>query len=157
MPQMIDLTGRIFGKLKVVKYIKPVVYPSTTVHLWKCRCVCGDFTEVSSSNLRGKNPVIGCGCGGIGRQKHRATGTPTYNSWSHMMRRCYKSTAHNYHHYGGRGITVCKRWHKFENFLKDMGERPNGMTLDRYPNNNGNYRPGNCRWATQTQQVRNRR
>lgn len=69
-----------------------------------------------------------------------------------MMQRCFQPTNNRYQDWGGRGITVCERWRSFENFLEDMGERPLGMTLDRFPNRTGNYEPGNCRWATITQQ-----
>jgi hypothetical protein len=74
-----------------------------------------------------------------------------------MLARCNNPKRDKYKDYGGRGITVCERWLEFENFLEDMGERPEGKTLDRYPNKNGNYEPGNCRWATHSQQMRNRR
>lgn len=80
--------------------------------------------------------------------------SPTYISWQHMKTRCNKTNHVNYQHYGGRGIKVCKRWNKFENFLKDMGKRPKHRTLDRI-NNDGNYEPGNCRWATSSQQASN--
>ncbi len=74
-----------------------------------------------------------------------------------MLSRCNDPNATGYDNYGGRGIKVCRRWHKFENFLEDMGERPAGMTLDRYPDNDGNYKKSNCRWATAKEQVNNRR
>jgi hypothetical protein len=74
-----------------------------------------------------------------------------------MKARCQNPRAANYCSYGGRGIKVCERWQQFENFLADMGERPEGQTLDRHPNNDGHYEPGNCRWATKQQQAANRR
>ena len=79
----------------------------------------------------------------------------TYRCWRSMMQRCYRVKEKSFPRYGGRGITVCDRWHDFANFLADMGERPNGKELDRIDNSNG-YGPENCRWATRTQQVRNR-
>jgi len=79
----------------------------------------------------------------------------TYSSWAEMRRRCLNPNHRKYHRYGGRGIKISKRWDSFRNFLKDMGERPDGTTLDRYPDNNGNYEPGNCRWATPKQQGSN--
>lgn len=83
--------------------------------------------------------------------------TPTYVSWQNMRNRCSPFWP-DAHLYSQRGITVCERWRSsFQNFLNDMGERPSGMTLDRYPDNKGNYEPGNCRWATPVEQARNRR
>ncbi len=82
---------------------------------------------------------------------------PTYSTWKSMNRRCYYELHKSFADYGGRGVKVCERWHDFEAFMEDMGERPAGKTLDRYPDKNGDYEPGNCRWATMTEQQRNRR
>ncbi len=87
--------------------------------------------------------------------RHGMYGTPTYASWASMHARC-KGTASNPKHYVEKGVKVCESWRNFRNFLADMGERPDGMTLDRFPNRDGNYEPGNCRWASKKQQSRNR-
>jgi hypothetical protein len=96
------------------------------------------------------------------RVKHghstRTRKTPTYLSWQSMKMRCLNPRYKKFYLYGGRGISICERWKaSYENFLDDMGDRPSGMTLDRYPNKDGNYEPGNCRWATQAEQHSNRR
>lgn len=78
--------------------------------------------------------------------------SPTYSSWSAMIDRCTNRNSPNFARYGGKGIKICDRWRAFENFLADMGERPERHTLDRYPDGSGNYEPGNCRWATSRQQ-----
>lgn len=92
----------------------------------------------------------------IGNIKHGWHGTLTYARWKSMMQRCYTTSTSNYRYYGGKGISVCERWHNFSNFLADMGECPNiSMTLDRI-NGEKNYEPENCRWATKTEQNRNR-
>lgn len=83
--------------------------------------------------------------------------SPTRNSWRAMMERCYNKNNQAYQRYGGVGIVVCEKWHNFEGFLLDMGIRPEGKTLDRFPNPYGNYEPSNCRWATPIEQGRNRR
>ncbi len=80
-----------------------------------------------------------------------------YGSWCAMRQRCNNPNSKSYPDYGGRGINVCERWGSFEAFLTDMGDRPEGKTLDRHPNNDGNYEPSNCRWATATEQSANRR
>lgn len=131
---------------------------------WECRCDCGNFFIA-----RGQSLISGhtgsCGClqrNGKFRIKHghsvRGEETPEHISWRGMKSRCYDPKNIRYKEYGGRGIKVCARWfNSFKNFLADMGSRPEETSLDRYPNTNGNYEPNNCRWATRSQQVNNRR
>ena len=88
--------------------------------------------------------------------RHGKTKTKTWYAWVNMRIRCFNKNGSNYKHYGGRGITVCDRWMKFENFYADMGDKPVGMSLDRI-NNDGNYEPGNCRWSTGSTQQNNKR
>lgn len=90
-------------------------------------------------------------------QSHCERPGPTYVSWLAMKKRCFNPNSINYKYYGGLGVTVCDRWkNSFLSFLTDMGERPVGTTLDRYPNKNGNYEPGNVRWSTPKEQANNR-
>jgi hypothetical protein len=91
-----------------------------------------------------------------GHTSHKGEWSPTYRSWRSMLSRCLYKSQPGWANYGGRGISVCKHWRTFENFLADMGERPDGLTLDRI-DPDGNYEPDNCRWATWTEQRRNRR
>lgn len=88
---------------------------------------------------------------------HGMSKTPIYCAWKHIFQRCYNPKDKSFKNYGGRGITVCKRWHKFENFYADVGNPPKGMSIDRWPNNNGNYEPSNIRWATRHEQNSNTR
>ena len=92
----------------------------------------------------------------MGVVTHGYSRTPTYNTWANMIGRCTNSNRPDYARYGGSGICVCERWLSFENFLHDMGEKPEGLSIDRI-NPSGNYEPNNCRWATQEQQDNNKR
>lgn len=147
MSRIIDHTGDVFGKLTVIRQSKK--QGATT--LWCCVCSCGTRTLVNGSNLRrGLSKSCGsvkCADRGSANRTHGASRTRTYKSWLGMIQRCTNLSNPRYADYGGRGITVCKRWLKFENFLADMGERPPGLFLDRERNNEG-YRKSNCRWVT---------
>lgn len=165
----IDITGKRFGRLVVLKDSGKRTPSGGT--LWLCRCDCGEIRIVWSHALRhGTTKSCGCYQRELGSSlaarallKHgHTTGqamSPTYTSWSAMKKRCLNSTHPDWSNYGGRGITVCNRWlgkHGFENFLADMGKRPEGRTLDRI-DVNGNYERTNCRWATPAVQNANRR
>lgn len=92
------------------------------------------------------------------RELHGYTKTPTYRTWDKMIQRCSNPKNEEFRNYGGRGIQICERWRlSFKAFLEDMGARPEGMSIDRYPDKNGNYEPSNCRWATPTEQCNNTR
>lgn len=153
----IDRTGARFGRLLVLSRA-----PNRNSRTrWCCRCDCGVTCEVNTVELTA-GKTNSCGClreelrASHGHTK-RGRRSPTYNSWSTMTQRCTNPDATGYALYGGRGIKVCDRWRKFEDFLADMGERPRNKTLDRYPDNDGDYEPGNCRWATGSEQGLNRR
>src|SRR5262245_50951837 len=108
-----DLTGKVFGKLTVIGYANRRGHH----HYWVCRCECGREKAVSVANL---NTSRSCGCARLDAiRKHGMVDTPTYTSWKSMLRRCADKDSRSYHNYGGRGISVCDRWRKFENFLAD--------------------------------------
>lgn len=156
----IDLTGQIFGRLTVLYRAGT----KNTFATWQVRCSCGIEKTVCGHELRtGRTVSCGCYLREIKRADwltHGMSHTPTWRSWDAMVQRCTRPADPSWARYGGAGIQVCKRWlgeQGFANFLADMGERPDGSTLDRFPNRAGNYRPGNCRWATAVEQNNNKR
>lgn len=133
--------------------------------MWVCLCSCGNRSIVTSNALLSGNTTA-CGCvkkalDKVRLKTHGNTAknykSPEYQSWSNMIDRCANPNNPQYHLYGGRGIYVCDRWKIFANFLSDMGVRPKGTSLDRFPNNDGIYELSNCRWTTPKQQAANMR
>jgi hypothetical protein len=175
MTAIVDMTGERCGRLTVVERAPNDRHGCV---MWRCVCDCGTKTVVRGGCAhRGGLYARSCGCLGReqsvkngeasgrasvthGHSRHKKA-TPTYSSWKSLKKRCTNMNIRGYDNYGGRGITVCERWlgtsrgEGFTNFLADMGVRPEGTTLDRI-DVDGNYEPGNCRWATPYEQTHNR-
>ncbi len=157
-----NLLGRRFGRLRVVQYNGQTQRPNGAKgHTrWICKCDCGTIVSVFSYNF-GNGHTQSCGCLqkerlGNATRIHSMSHTTEHGIWMGMRDRCSNPKSPDWSSYGGRGIKVCKRWHHFQCFYEDMGDRPRGKSLDRR-DNNGNYEPGNCRWATPIEQGANTR
>lgn len=157
---MVNLTGLKFNRLTVLKYshtAKKKIY-------WECKCSCGNVVIVQTSGLKNGH-TKSCGClrkeisrktmAGINKNNAKGHNTRTYTTWYSMVSRCNNPKHGSYKKYGAKGIRVCERWLNFKDFLLDMGERPEGSSIDRIDNSKG-YEPSNCRWTTPSIQSINR-
>ncbi len=147
MAKALDLTGRVFGELTVLKRLPNQVTKSSCKSYWFVRCTCGQEYSIRGSRLTRSGETRTCSrCSHIhhGHSRRRNV-SPTYRCWQSMISRCYIKSATGYVFYGGRGISVCDRWrNSFDDFLEDMGEKPSNRSLDRI-DNNGDYELANCR------------
>ena len=160
MSARIDLTGRRFGMLVVIGFSRSIRidHPSRSALYphWNCVCDCGQSKEANGQSLKG-GIVNSCGC--LAGVRHGMTETDIYKIWTGMLTRCFNPNCPAYKWYGARGVVVCDEWRgSFPAFLSYIGARPSKKhSVDRFPDNAGNYEPGNVRWATPHQQRMNQR
>jgi hypothetical protein len=161
---LLDLSGNSYGRWTVLRPALGRPKGRGLERFWVCRCSCGTERELPTGKLRSGHSRS-CGClhrdnAKMYCRKHGLSSTREHRIWRSMLNRCQNPRASRFQHYGGRGIGVCTRWRGpqgFENFIRDMGPAPGGRhSIDRI-NNNANYEPSNCRWATQSEQMRNTR
>jgi hypothetical protein len=159
----VNYLGKRFERLVVTKRADDYIAPGGTKHtMWHCRCDCGKEVVRRGAHI-GASKTRSCGCLYAevikrgARLSHGLTHSNEYRIWAGIKSRCFDKNCSAYKWYGARGITMCREWAEdFEQFLKDMGPRPPGLSIDRI-NNDGNYEPGNCRWATKSEQAKNSR
>lgn len=168
MPNQYDTlipSGTRFGQLTIIRRTagRKIGKQNKTAGIYLCKCDCGKVKPVLTTNLK-QGWSKSCGCLKLklgvaikthGHTSNGATSTE-YRIWANMKQRCLNRNTTDYNNYGGRGISICKRWLRFENFYKDMGNRPRGLQLER-KDNNGNYEPPNCKWATRKEEQNNKR
>jgi hypothetical protein len=156
-PTIIDIISQRFGRLTALRPVEKRDHK----YFWLCICDCGKKVVVQGKKLRNSH-TRSCGC--LKKESHLVHGesrkgheTREYQTWKSMLLRCKNSSRPDFKYYGGRGIKICKRWLQYENFLADMGRRPGkGYSIERI-NNEGNYTPSNCKWATHVEQMNNTR
>lgn len=154
--KLLDMTGQVFGKLTVLNRV-----PAPKQARWLCRCQCGNESIAPGYELR-HGLIISCGCARAEKASklnvsHKKSKCKIYRIYKNILNRCYRTENPDYHRYGGLGVVVCDRWlESFENFYADMGDCPDGHSIDRI-NHKGNYELSNCRWATATMQANNRK
>jgi hypothetical protein len=157
----VDMVGHIYGWLTIIKEIERGVKSGKPVRRFICQCKCGKEVVKTYDGVKHKGiKTPSCGCFmhwfASNRIKHGMSKTKIYHVWESIKVRCNKKSDPSYINYGAKGISICERWKKFENFYEDMGSSyKEGLSIDRYPNKNGNYQIDNCRWATIKEQNRN--